>query len=114
MWSYDKNAGITEKDLIESRSSKSLHNHQSDKICNYHHYEYETYWRPSRECQHLLHTKKGKCNTRTATYSQISCLQQNFCENHFPIGCQLWMTHINKTNKLMKESEDIDSSVVSE
>ena len=61
--SYDKNAGITEKELIESRSNKSLGNHQSDKIYNYHHYKYEVYCRPSRKCQHLLHTKKGKCNT---------------------------------------------------
>ena len=112
--SYDETADITEKELIESRSNKSLDNHQSDKICNYHRYEYGVYWRPSRKCQHPLHTKKGKCNTRTATFSQISCLQQNFSENHFPIGCQLCMTHIKETNKMMKESENNDNSVVSE
>ena len=66
--SYDETADITEKELIESRSNKSLDNHQSDKICNYHRYEYGVYWRPSRKCQHLLHTKKGKCNTGTATF----------------------------------------------
>ena len=114
MLSYDKNADITEKELIESRSNKSLDNHQSDKICNYHRYEYGVYWRPSRKCQHPLHTKKGKCNTRTATFSQISCLQQNFSENHFPISCQLCMTHIKETNKMMKVSEDNDNSMVSE
>ena len=112
--SYDETADITEKELIESRSNKSLDNHQSDKICNYHRYEYGVYWRPSRKCQHPLHTKKGKCNTRTGTFSQISCLQQNFSENHFPIGCQLCMTHIKETNKMMKESENNDNSVVSE
>ena len=67
MRSYDETADITEKELIESRSNKSLDNHQSDKICNYR-YEYGVYWRPSRKCQHLLHTKKGKCNTGTATF----------------------------------------------
>ena len=114
MQSYDEIADITEKELIESRSNKSLDNHQSDKICNYHRYEYGVYWRLSRKCQHPLHTKKGKCNTRTATFSQISYLQQNFSENHFPIGCQLCMTHIKETNKMMKESENNDNSVVSE
>ena len=114
MLSYDENADITEKELIESRSNKSLDNHQSDKICNYHRYEYGVYWRPSRKCQHPLHTKKGKCNTRTATLSQISCLQQNFSENHFPISCQLCMAHIKETNKMMKVSEDNDNSMVSE
>ena len=61
-----------------------------------------------------MHTKKGKCNTRTATFSQISCLQQNFSENHFPIGCQLCITHINETNKMIKVSEGNDNSMVSE
>ena len=67
-----------------------------------------------KKCQHPLHTKAGKCNTRTATFSQISCLQQNFPENHFPIGCQLCMTHIKETNKMMKVREDNDNSMVSE
>ena len=60
--SYDETTDMTEKELIESRSNKSLDNHQSDKICNCHCYEYGVYWRHSRKCQHLLHTKKGKCN----------------------------------------------------
>ena len=85
--------------IIESRLYKSLDNHQSDKICNYHCYEYGVYWRPSRKCQRPLHTKKGKCNTRAAIFSQISCLQQNFSENHFPIGYRLCMTHIKETKK---------------
>ena len=85
--SYDENASITEKELIESRSNKSLDNHQSDKICNYHYHEYGVYCRPSKKFQHPLHTNKGKCNTRNATLTQISCLQQNFSENNFPIGC---------------------------
>ena len=38
--SYNKTADITETELRESRSNKSLDNHQSDKICNYHRYEY--------------------------------------------------------------------------
>ena len=114
MGSYDEIADITEKELIESRSNKALDNHQSDKICNYHRYEYGVYWRPSRKCQHPLRTKKGKCNTRAATFSQISCLQQKFSESHLPIGCQSCMTHIKETNKMMKESENINNSVVSE
>ena len=112
--SYDENADITEKELMRSRSNKSLGNHQLDKNCNYHCYEYAVYWRVSRNCQHPLHTNKGNCNTRTATFSQISCLQQNFSEDHFPISCQLCMTYINGTNKMMKESENNDYSVVSE
>ena len=48
----------------------------------------------------------------TATFSQISCLQQNFSENHFPISCQLCMTHVKETNKIMKESDNIDNSVI--
>ena len=99
---------------MRSRSNKSLDNHQLDKNCNYHCYQYAVYWRLSRNCQHPLHTNKGNCNTRTATFSQMSCLQQNFSENHFPISCQLCMTHIKETNKMMKESENNDNSVVSE
>ena len=113
MQSYDEYADITEKELIESRSKKSLDNHQLDKICNYHCYEYGVYWTPSRKCQYLLHSKNGKCNTRTATFSQISCLQKTFSENHFPIDCQLCMTHIKETNKMMKVSENTDNSEVS-
>ena len=67
--SYDEIADITEKELIESRSNKSLDNHQLDNICNYHRYEYGIYWGPSRKCQHLLHTKKGKYNIRAAAFS---------------------------------------------
>ena len=39
---------------------------------------------------------------------------KTFSENHFPIGCQLCMTHIKGTNKTMKVSEDNDNSMVSE
>ena len=56
--SYDETNDMTEKELIESRSNKSLDNHQSVKICNYHRYEYGVYWRPSRKSQHPLHTTK--------------------------------------------------------
>ena len=108
LWSCDENADITKKELMRSRSNKSLDNHQLDKNCNYHCYQYALYWRLSRNCQHPLHTNKGNCNTRTATFSQISCLQQNFSENHFPISCQLCMTYINGTNKMMKDSENND------
>ena len=48
--SYDINADITEKELIESRSNKCLDNHQSDKICNDHCYECGVYLRPSWKC----------------------------------------------------------------
>ena len=84
-------AGI-QKELTESRSNKYLNNHESNEICNYHHYEYWVYWRPLRKCQHLLHTKNGKCNTRTATFSKI------------------W----KRVRTIMKESENNDNSVVSE
>ena len=68
--SHDETADITEKDLIESRSNKSLDNHQSDKICNYHRYEYGVYWRTSRKCQHPPHTKKGNL-VQSLVYSKI-------------------------------------------
>ena len=48
----------------------------------------------------------------TAIFSQISCLQQNFSKNHFPISCQLCTTHVKETNKIIKESENIDNSVI--
>ena len=98
---YDE-TDITEKFLIESRSSSSLS--ESSKICLHHRHFYGINWRPLKSCTHPDHIISKSSALRAATLNQISYLQNKFPEHNFPMGCQLCARHVCVVNENTKET----------